>query len=792
MKPDYLLLKGFEGIVSGMGVHEIEIDFSVVPDGIVVFDGPNGRGKTTIVDNMHHFRLMPSKVNKSYSPEAFSFYEETYGADACKTFISKMKGTRHKSVVSIDAIKRKQKCYIYEEINGDWKPLNPDGSTESYDRAVEEIFGTPQLYFISNFRDQRAKSFSRYSKGDIKEILAELLGIDGIKELSETAGRIRKGLQDHLTQLVSRKDDLLRVISGKDEKTSKARNVQSDLSHLAASVRSLESERQDEERKLSETGTKIALQEERLKAKEKDLADIAARKNKVEELRTGKENRLSALRTKAAAMRERISKTRLLLADVGSLKLKAEELKGLDQKMSNLKNSAKLCDERYVLVNTQISELQTVEKLVKDRERELEGIRLSRKHAIEKVESVIKDLKAKVRRLAEYRCDATGASSCPFLTDAREAKKAIPAHEAELQRLTRAKDPQQEKILQELGEFRRKCAAMPSLRKEAEQLLSTKKVLADEMRKVDERITALKDELKPLAEAEQSGKELPGLETELAALEKERKEYLLEGDRTITAAEAEIRAREEEVARIVIDPALEEAREQIAQNVSLLDARIGSQRSEEGRLRKEAGALDEALRQIAESDAKCIEIDEEIEHLKSEVSEWTVEEKALGNDGIIALEIDDAGPAIASIANELLRVYDSPFSVRLNTQEMTRAGKLKEGFDIPVFDANTNKSKSIRKLSGGEATIVEDAVAKAICIYNKTSNGRDFATIYTDEKDGALDPEKKRAYFRMKQKVLALGGYEQEYCITHTPELLAMANAVISLKPGGVTITANN
>ena len=230
MKPDYLLLRGFEGILSGMGVHEIEIDFSVVPDGIVVFDGPNGRGKTTIVDNMHHFRVMPSKVNKSYSPEAFSFYEETYGADACKIFVSTMKGTRHKSVISIDAVKRKQKCYLYEEMNGNWKPLNPDGSTESYDKAVEAIFGTPQLYFISNFRDQRAKSFSRYSKGDIKEILAELLGIDGIKELSDKAGRIRKALQDHLAHLVSTKEDLLRVISGKDEKTSKARSVQSDLS----------------------------------------------------------------------------------------------------------------------------------------------------------------------------------------------------------------------------------------------------------------------------------------------------------------------------------------------------------------------------------------------------------------------------------------------------------------------------------------------------------------------------------------------------------------------------------
>ncbi|MGD0231608.1 MAG: hypothetical protein ABSC19_14860 [Syntrophorhabdales bacterium] len=568
--------------------------------------------------------------------------------------------------------------------------------------------------------------------------------------------------------------------------------MQSDLSGLAANIRSLESERQHEERKLSEATTKIALQEERQKATDGILADMEIKKKEAEGLRKVRETRLEAFRTKAASMSGRITKTRNLLANLDSLRLKAEELKGLDERMSNLKNSARLCDERYVRMNTQISDLQTVEKVVKDKEKELERLRLSRQHAVEKVKVVIKDMKAKVQRLAEYRCDPTGASSCPFLRDAREAKKAIPANEAELQRLTGAKDPQQEKLLRELADLRRKCAAMPSLRKEAEQLLSTKRVLADEMRRADEQITALKDELKPLAEAEQAEKELPELEAELVALEKEKEEYLLEANRAIAAIEAEIRAREDEAARIVIDPALKEAKDRLVQSVSALGSRIDTQRTEEAALRKEAGALDEALRRIAESEAKCTEIDEEIKHLGTEISEWTIAERALGNDGIIALEIDDAGPAIASIANELLRVYDSPFSVRLNTQEMTRAGKLREGFDIPVFDANTNKSKSIRKLSGGEATIVEDAVAKAICIYNKTSNGRDLATIYTDERDGALDPERKRAYFRMKQKVLALGGYEQEFCITHTPELLAMASAVISLKPGGITITANN
>lgn len=792
MKPDYLLLRGFEGISSGMGIQAMELDFSILPDGIIVFDGPNGRGKTTIVDNMHHFRIMPSKVNKSYSPEAFSFYEETYGSDACKIFISRMNGTRHKSVISIDAVKRKQKCYLYEEIDGHWKALNPDGGTESFDRAVEAVFGSPQLYFISNFRDQRAKSFSRYSKGDIKDILAELLGIDGLKDLSDKAGRIRKGLQDHLAQLTNRKEELLRAISGRAEKTSKVLDLQEGLAKTVAIIRSLEARRQDAERKLSETRTKIALQEARQSAKDKAEEQITAKKRSIEELEKGKQVRLAAYNTKIAALTEKILNTKNLLAGLDSLRSKAAELKRLVERVSNLKNSARLCDERYVQLNRRISEIQTVEKVVKDNEKELEKRKLARQHAIDKTEGAIRDLKAKVQRLAEYRCDATGASSCPFLIDAREAKKTIPTYEAELKRLTQVKDPENERLTQELAELRRKCNVLPSLQKEAGQMLSTKRSLDDEVRRVESQIAALNDEARGLLEAEQAGKELPDLEMELAVLEKEKEEYLREKDRTIAGVQLEIKTLEEDLARIVIDTTLNQARDGLVRSISELCGQIDDRRAEQADLTKEAGALDESLRRIAESERKCADLDREMDDARKEISEWMIIEKALGNDGIIPLEIDDAGPAIASVANELLRVYDSPFTVGFNTQEMTKAGKLKEGFDIPVFDANTNKSKSIGKLSGGEATIVEDAVAKAICICNKTRNGRDLATIFTDERDGALDPEKKRAYFRMKQRVLSLGGYRQEYCITHTPELLAMSNAVISLKPGGITITANN
>lgn len=49
-------------------------------------------------------------------------------------------------------------------------------------------------------------------------------------------------------------------------------------------------------------------------------------------------------------------------------------------------------------------------------------------------------------------------------------------------------------------------------------------------------------------------------------------------------------------------------------------------------------------------------------------------------------------------------------------------------------------------------------------------------TLFTDETDGALDPEAKRTFMQMKRAVLRQGGYGREFFITHTPELWEMAD----------------
>ena len=107
---------------------------------------------------------------------------------------------------------------------------------------------------------------------------------------------------------------------------------------------------------------------------------------------------------------------------------------------------------------------------------------------------------------------------------------------------------------------------------------------------------------------------------------------------------------------------------------------------------------------------------------------------------------------------------------------------MKEGFDITVFDSQTNESKSIKRLSGGEKTWVEEAITRAICLYRANLSGIRYECIFSDEKDGALDTEKKKEFFDMKKRVLELGGYKNEFCITQTEALLSRADAVIQLK----------
>jgi exonuclease SbcC len=85
-------------------------------------------------------------------------------------------------------------------------------------------------------------------------------------------------------------------------------------------------------------------------------------------------------------------------------------------------------------------------------------------------------------------------------------------------------------------------------------------------------------------------------------------------------------------------------------------------------------------------------------------------------------------------------------------------------------------------MSGGERVWIDEALTRAIAVYLAQSAGRRYQTLFSDEADGPLDPERKRMFMAMKREVLRLGGYEREIFVSQTPELWSLADCVIDVR----------
>jgi exonuclease SbcC len=124
----------------------------------------------------------------------------------------------------------------------------------------------------------------------------------------------------------------------------------------------------------------------------------------------------------------------------------------------------------------------------------------------------------------------------------------------------------------------------------------------------------------------------------------------------------------------------------------------------------------------------------------------------MSNDGLIALSVDDAGPALSSLANDLLLACDGPrFTVSLKILVETAKGDAREGFDIVVHDAESDEGKSVTQMSAGERVWINESLTGALALYLTQNSGRRYETLFSDEADGPLDSERK--YRNPHQKI---------------------------------------
>lgn len=789
MKLIELRLRGFKGIKAGMGLDEIAINFNDLPTGIAVISAANGTGKTTILDNMHPYRLLPYRTGNSYKPTAFSYYEHTYG-DAEKELVFEINGATYRSLVLIDTDRKKSEAYLWRNDKGQMIPEpGIDGKLDGYDKAVEAILGSPELYFTSVFRSQNAKQLADYAKGDIKDLFTELLNIDHLKLISEKARRVKQDLAGKVELLMIERKRLQDIIADEATIKSNMEAALADIADCAGEVVAHEQEIITLQEKINECDVLIAMQRRARDEVETIKAAIRDKMTKLSDMRIAGDNKTIEIKNRFVALYSKIEKAKALAVSLPTLQNMSSIKTAKEEELAETTALVAQIDENLTTLNASLNEILTIDKQLSEKQGELR----------QKVQKRHTELKLSEVELAEARkqADIIKNNNCPIynptcklmaaavaardrITDIEcdiEFYRTVPLHESILQN-----------EIEDIKASRRDPAAVQLEIKK----ISNEKIYFFEQRQTLERaIKTITDQLKTLPLAEQAEQELPTLEQELVQINAELVHHTETSNAEIAALDAEIVALTAKInAAGDTGPDHEEEKKRLTELQASHRADIADAHRNDTEAKKTLGACEESLRQIGKAQDSLNSVVARIAYLNDEAGQWGTLEKAFGNDGIIALELDDAGPQISAIANELLKEFGGRFSVRIDTQTAKANNKgMKEVFEINVIDSATNEVKNILRLSGGERTWVNDAITKAIAIYNAQASGHAFKTIFTDELDGSLDPEKKKEFFAMKRKVLELGGYDREFCITQTESLTSMADSVIKLsRDNGIEI----
>jgi len=604
---------------------------------------------------------------------------------------------------------------------------------DSYDRAVESLVGSPQLFFTGVFRCQDALRLSDYTKGEMKAVFVELLSIETLKDIGLRAKARKDDMLKDKEWLEREKARLSSVVEAAEKAKSEVALEEANARDLEKEIILLKEKIEKKREDLRKLEAQAALHEKALGEKsslEKALKDLKVRKEKAE-----------SVLSKAAAVKEAVTKENHLAC-----------------KMDLVKKEIVRLDERIAEYERQERVFRESERRLHEARRKLSEINLRRDHQRETLKRELQRTKEAVRLLGDVPCPAELHEKCAFLKKAVKERGDLPGLVSRLRSLEK---PSEDVLALEAEIKKLETSLLPfkEMLKEKAEVLKKRN---------DERVSSLKAEetLKKarvlaalLPEVEFSEATLPGLLAEIKEIEEKLEP--LSSDKSCFSDDL----RKEKAAILVLERKREDLEEELRKTTGRLAVH-----------RKAMTDGENAAKEIAA-------LDERMKALSDDVSEWIILEKAFGDNGIIALEIDDAGPSISAVANDLLLSCFGPrFSVRIDTQAVKAGGKgLKETFDIVVFDSERDESKSLKVMSGGEKVWIEEAVTRAICLYNAGKSGRKFQTLFTDEKDGALDFRRKKEFMAMKRKALEIGGFDMEFFISQSPEIQELADYTINM-----------
>jgi exonuclease SbcC len=751
-------------------VDPVSIDFKALGAGLIAVVGRNGSGKTTILE------AVPAALYKTMPSRPGSLYEHCQGRDAYVQVEFDAGPAPLKVRVLVDAEQRKTEGYVFE-----YDRSLTTGRAAEFDALILERFGSLELFLSSVFASQnKVGDFLRMPKSARKALFAELLGLGRLEDLHELA-KVRLVLSDRdLVAVRAELQEAEREMEAIDK--LEAEGVQAAVK-CDETGKALETAR-EKERACQEAVARHKGETERLLALEAAVKTSQAHQEAAEKARV-------AARARPVAIQFDYDKR---VTELDEREKHAKEVLAMDAIVAE-------AEAKVPKLEAQAARLDKEEKDLAERKRDVQAALQKLNHANDRL-AVQKQQRADVARraglLALAPCTDADAwipsfgirvahmepallpAECPLLADARDARTAAVAsaqdhaleHQAELctQDLTKAKE-----ALTAIEEI---IAAEPESLWDVNKLLTATRKLA-----------AQRDRLQDAARSlEFIAGERRGVKEKLDADFEEAKQRYDEAAADARRADTALGKRKEDY-----DLAQQQAKGDSAAPGNLRAATVAREKAE-----IEAKAADRAAAEIGARLDQLRKTADAIPDLKTDVTmaeehlgDWRLLEEAFGRNGIQALEISAAGPEVAALTNELLEgCYGARFSLAFDTlrEKKSARGEFAETFDVKVYDEGIERSAEA--LSGGERTVVGEAIGLAIAIYNARKSGIRWDTLFRDETAGALDPANAQAYVDMLRRALTMGGFWQVIFVSHSPEVWERADVRLHVGDGKVEVGA--
>ncbi|WP_265304439.1 hypothetical protein [Verminephrobacter eiseniae] len=205
-----LTLKGFRGIRDGLGFPQLTLDLERLAGDaqLIAIAGPNGSGKTTVMDNLTPYNLLASRAAVG-ALGGLSYYDHVYLPESMKDLVWAHEGRSYRSQIVIRLNgRRKTEAFLHHlDDDGSWRPVVledgtlSDGRIESYTACVEHICGSAETFFTSVFAPQGKRQLNTYRNAEIKSLLADLLGQEEIQRIGQQAGETARLLKAGLALL---------------------------------------------------------------------------------------------------------------------------------------------------------------------------------------------------------------------------------------------------------------------------------------------------------------------------------------------------------------------------------------------------------------------------------------------------------------------------------------------------------------------------------------------------------------------------------------------------------------